>query len=123
MSWRSLLGFDLAGRLSSWRRRYKRSRYVFDYSTVWCGVSEWHDGRATVSVSAYCDDPWVSGFDSRPLVSVYRSKNFASQVEADAHLESRNQESHPKTSEDEVLSQPHIPNHRKQSNCRRTHHN
>lgn len=100
MGWRALLGFDLAGRLSSWKRRYKHGRYVFDHRTVWCGVSEWHDDTATVSASAYCDDPDVSGFDSRPLAWFYRSKKFRSRIEADAQLEAeirRATRKHPQT--------------------------
>jgi hypothetical protein len=99
-AWRTVLGFDLSGRLSSWKRRYKRSRHVFDDRTVWCGVSEWQDDSATVSASAYCDDPMVSGFDSRPLVWFYRSKKFRSRIEADAHLEAeicRATRNHPAT--------------------------
>src|SRR3954451_11475988 len=56
VGWRAALGLDLTGRLRSWKRRYRRDRLnVFDHRTVWCGVSEWPDGTATVSASAYCN--------------------------------------------------------------------
>ena len=101
MGWRAVLGLDLAGRLKSWKRRYRRDRFsVFDHRTVWCSVSEWHDRTATVSASAYCNDPSASGFDARPIVWFYRSKKFQSRVEADAHLEAkirRATRKHPKT--------------------------
>ena len=84
---RALLGLDLSGKLSAWRRRYKNSLYRFDHRDVRCSVAEWNSGTSTASACSYCNDPFLSGFDISPVIRFYRSAHFDTQADAYAHLE------------------------------------
>jgi hypothetical protein len=100
MGFRSLLGLDLAGKLSGSKRRYEGDWRRFDHRNVRCSITEWRYGHCTVSASAYCSDPTSTGFDVRPIAWFYQSRLFGSRVEAEAHLEAEIQRAtltHPDT--------------------------
>jgi hypothetical protein len=83
---RRLFGIDLSGRLRSWKSRYNGDIRRFDYTTVWCYISHWNDGTATVTAATYCSDPAVTGMDKRPIARFYSSPALPSATEAELHL-------------------------------------
>jgi hypothetical protein len=64
MNWRSLLGVDLAGKLSNLKRFYKGDWRKFDHRAVWCQISQWGPDKWRVSANSYCSDPAATGLDS-----------------------------------------------------------
>ena len=87
MNWSALLGIDMAGKLSAWKRRYKGNWLEFDYRNVWCTVTQWYNGVFTVSASAYCADIYATGIGQQSVAWFYKSTSFRSRIEAEAHLE------------------------------------
>ena len=85
MNGRSILRTDLCGRLSIWRKRYESGYYMFDYSRVECVVQPEGDAWRAAAF-CYCSDPHINGFSMSQMARVYKSRRFASSLEAEAHL-------------------------------------
>lgn len=83
---RRMFGLDLAGRLRSYKARYRSDVRLFDYTTVWCHVSAWRNGTASATAAAYCSDPSATGLDMRPITRFYSSPSLPSVEEAEKHL-------------------------------------
>jgi len=83
---RAILGIDLAGRLRTCMRRYKGDTRMFDHTAVWCLVSKWSNGTATVDATAYCSDPSATGLSTAPVALFYSSPTMKSVDEAEAYL-------------------------------------
>ena len=86
MNLRRIFGLDLAGRLGTWKRRYKGDTRLFDHTAVWCHVTRWGDKRATLTASAYCADPTAIGLGAHPSVRFYSSPELPSSTDAELHL-------------------------------------
>jgi hypothetical protein len=87
MNWRTLFGLDLAGQLERRKRQYKGDTREFNFQNVWLSTTRWNTGRITVAAGAFCRDPNVTGFGSLRTLWFYRSPEFLTNVEADAHVE------------------------------------
>ncbi|GAB3366913.1 hypothetical protein GCM10027431_09630 [Lysobacter rhizosphaerae] len=83
---RRLFGIDLSGKLRAWARRYNGDTRLFDYTTVWCYITKWNNGTATVTAAAYCSDPTATGLDMQPIARFYSSPSLPSLDEAERHL-------------------------------------
>ena len=82
------LNLDLAGRLQSWTKRYRKDTRKFDHRNVVCSVSPYGPTKYAVLAFAYCSDHNVLGPNDN-VVWFYRTgPKFQSRIEAEAHLES-----------------------------------
>lgn len=86
MGWRSWLGVDLAGKLAKWKARYRGNVWTFDHRLVACHVTTWPNGTASVSATAYCNDPMAAEGVST-VARIYGARQFPTRIEAEAHLE------------------------------------
>ena len=89
MNLKALFQLDLSGKLRKWKNNYKKSRYIFDYQNVVCGVTEWTSPEKsyTVYAQAYCNDPDIGGIDLQPIATTYQSNQLLTESEATKHLD------------------------------------
>lgn len=82
----SLLRIDLVSELRKWRRRYKRSRYVFDSTIIYLSITKWNTGKCSISAAAFCDDPIAGGISISNYVTFYSQDNFETHKQASNYL-------------------------------------
>ena len=86
MFWRTIFKRDLASQIEKWKRRYNGDDREFNFRSIWISTTKWSSGQYTAAAGAFCRDPNVTGFDMSNTLWFYRSAQFQTEVEAEAHI-------------------------------------